>query len=246
MLRHACSTAQEFLFPPTCLVCGAAIAADLRLPLCHNCTCDLKALSDNRCSICSAEIGPHLKSEAGCIHCQRERFAFRSVVSLGNYRNHLQQCLIRAKSGSQFPLARCLTDLLLAESRTRIESWQSTLIVPIPQHWTNRILEPLALPPLIAVRLGMQLQLPVMLRVLRKTRRTPKQTSLPPSKRRTNLRNAFSCGRDFDLSGQRILLVDDVLTTGTTCHRAARVLLAAGADEVRVCVLARGVGLTSG
>ena len=86
------------------------------------------------------------------------------------------------------------------------------------------------------------LNLKVRRDILTKVKRTPKQTDLTPTERRKNLRGAFVCRAGIDLSQSSILLVDDVLTTGTTTHRAARALLSAGAQWVDVAVLARGVG----
>jgi predicted amidophosphoribosyltransferase len=73
-------------------------------------------------------------------------------------------------------------------------------------------------------------------------RRTPAQATLTPSKRRDNLKGAFALVRGLRLQAHRVLLVDDVLTTGTTAHRAAQVLQKGGAASVRVAVVARGLG----
>ena len=78
------------------------------------------------------------------------------------------------------------------------------------------------------------------LNVLRRIRHTPQQHKLPPSERRKNMRGAFVAKTRKELAGSTVLLVDDVLTTGSTCHDAAKALKAAGAKRVIVAVVARG------
>ena len=78
--------------------------------------------------------------------------------------------------------------------------------------------------------------------VLQFARAVQKQANLTPAQRRRNVRGAMRVTSDFDLRGARLLVVDDVLTTGATADEAARALLAAGAAVVEVAVAARGVG----
>jgi len=90
---------------------------------------------------------------------------------------------------------------------------------------------------LLARVLGRHWQLPVASRLLLRSRPTLPQQGLPAEERRRNLRGAFALRRE--LEGERVLLLDDVLTTGATARECARVLLAGGAGEVAVAVLGR-------
>ena len=93
----------------------------------------------------------------------------------------------------------------------------------------------------MARTLAWRLQTPIRTDLLIKTRRTLAQTDLTPTERRANLRNAFACPR-VDLRGATVLLVDDVLTTGTTAHRCSVELRRASAGRILVAVAARGIG----
>lgn len=235
----------DFLFPPTCQLCGkdlGELSESSTLQLCTECRAQLLMRVQERCQVCSAFAGPNLDTSTGCGHCRTERYAFRSVSSLGNYDGPLRTAILAGKLQRRPEVLTALTRLLVKLDRERILDCQPDLILPIPHHWTDRILRSTAASETIAIRLSQTLKLPLDRHILRKIRRTPQQSQLNPSSRRQNLRNAFGLGRGVDLQGVRVLLVDDVLTTGTTCQRATRVLLTGGAESVNVVVLARGVG----
>jgi predicted amidophosphoribosyltransferase len=84
---------------------------------------------------------------------------------------------------------------------------------------------------------------PVARRLLIRRRKTLRQFSLPPSERFGNVRRAFRVAAGYHLSAARVLLIDDILTTGATCNEAAKSLLAAGAARVAVAVIARAEGI---
>ena len=89
------------------------------------------------------------------------------------------------------------------------------------------------------------MQVPVSSHILRKVRWTRPQARLKPSERRSNLRRAFATAGKDSFAGATVLLADDVMTTGTTAHEAARQLRLAGAARVVVAVVARGLGRRS-
>lgn len=112
---------------------------------------------------------------------------------------------------------------------------------PVPTYWLQRFSRRQHAAETLAHVWARRLQVPQAPHILRKVRWTPPQARLTPSQRRTNLRQAFAARRDA-LSGASVLLADDVLTTGTTAHEAARQLRLAGAGKVVVAVIARGLG----
>ncbi|MEX1096485.1 MAG: phosphoribosyltransferase family protein, partial [Planctomycetales bacterium] len=114
-------------------------------------------------------------------------------------------------------------------------------VVPVPHHWTDRLRGRPNAAETVALVLARRLRVEFAGSILCKTRRTPAQASLTPAQRRTNLRRAFRA-RGRIPAGITVLLVDDILTTGTTAHEAARHLRSAGAERVLVAVLARGLG----
>lgn len=112
------------------------------------------------------------------------------------------------------------------------------LVVPVPLHWRRRMWRGYNQCDLLARPLARRLRVPVA-RVIRKTRHTETQASSTPAERRSNLTGAFVLTDPRRVSGQRILLVDDVLTTGATAMACGALLRRAGARSVTVLTLAR-------
>ncbi len=241
-LNRFLETGAEFLFPSACSLCHSAIPPSCPNRMCAECLDGLDVTQKNSCELCSAVVGPNLATDNGCIHCRHEGYEFRSVASLGNYTGLLKKAVLQGKCQYDELALRSLAQLLSQVVCDRASNRSMDLIVPIPQHWSDRFLSLNQASMTIANQLSRLLKLPNDRHILRKRERTPKQHLLSPAARRKNLRSAFKVNRGIDLTGLSILLVDDVLTTGTTCQRATRVLLQAGAEEVRVAVLARGIG----
>ena len=245
--RSLCGAGLDFFYPPVCVWCGGRVtipgSGTLNSAFCQQCSLEFEVTAGARCDRCDAPVGPYLKTDQGCRLCRNESFAFERVVSLGVYRDALRKACLQAKQVRGAALAASLADSLIALQRESLSNWRPDLVIPIPDHWTVRCTRMHSVPGVLAERCGKALGAPVRRHLLVKRRRTPPQTSLPPHARRRNLRNAFSVVWSRAIRGRSILLVDDVLTTGTTAHRAARALRQAGAKQIWVAVLARGIGV---
>lgn len=211
--------------------------------LCVQCRNKVAPVLPHRCLRCSAPVGPHLETSNGCVHCRTDRFAFEKVVSLGAYDGSLREACLRVKRQTGDVAAIALAELLVEREFMERGFGQSgfDLVVPVPHHWTDRIRQNHLPPVTLATRVARLLSAPCAAHILAKVRRTRPQTELSHTERRNNLRGAFRLIGRPDLTGRQVLLVDDVLTTGTTAHRAATELKRAGA-VITVAVLARGLG----
>jgi ComF family protein len=123
-------------------------------------------------------------------------------------------------------LRQCADDLLTA----------ADVVVPVPLHRSRRRARGFNQAAELAGRLGVP-----VLDVMKRTRATPSQTGLSAAARRSNVKNAFTLRRGLDVAGLRIVLVDDVSTTGATIEACARVLRDGGAVEVSAATAARVV-----
>lgn len=166
-----------------------------------------------------------------CRVCRKGSVNFDAVYSFGSYDGSLRKLIHAFKYGRVESLASPLSKFLL---RTLPDGEEFDVIMAVPMHWRKRIdrgfnqAELLARP--VARRYGLALS-----SNLRRSRRTASQASLDEQQRQENLKDSFSVRRPKQLTGKRILLIDDVFTTGATLRAATTVLRAAGA--ARVCCL---------
>jgi ComF family protein len=194
-----------------------------------------------QCPRCAGNVGPYAELADGCHHCRGTSFPFDRVVRLGPYDGRLREVVLRMKHATGEGLAEVVGELWAECANARLRELAAEVVVPVPLHWWRRWRrgynqsEALARP--IAARLG----LPCRPSCVRRVRYTPEQTSQTPAGRVENVRGAFrACGSA--VVGRTVLLVDDVLTTGSTAAEAARALRQGGARRVSVAVLARAHG----
>jgi ComF family protein len=227
----------DLLLPPACLLCGQQLPPMTNpLFLCRDCLACMPPLGPAHCPCCAR---PYPSSSANhlCGVCLRQSQFFTTVHAAGLYLGTAREAVHRLKFRDQLALASPLGQLLGQAVTRNGSGFRPHRIVPVPLHprrlrqrGFNQALE-IARP--LSRRMGVSLDT----RLLIRTRPTPPQQELPATARRSNLRNAF------DLTAKpaklRILLVDDVMTTGETVRECSRVLLAGGASEVQVAVFAR-------
>jgi ComF family protein len=162
------------------------------------------------------------------------------VLRLGRYEGDLATACIRIKQPSGARLARALGELWLQRRRDDAALRTIDAVVPVPLHWRRRWRRGYNQAESIALAIGTGLGVPLWRRGLQRRRATTPQTDLPPTSRRLNVHNAFVARSSRRWGGARVLLVDDVLTTGATCHHAARALRAGGVASILVATMARG------
>ena len=238
-VAEAHRSALELILPLRCTWCGAEPDELLGgIMLCEACQQLLAGPASQRCARCGMSVSSDPKA-AFCAHCGGRRLRFDRVLPLGSYVGALRECVLRLKRPGHEALAAATGALLWARQAGMLADAAADAILPVPMHWARRLLRRTNSPELVAGTLAARLQLPVWHRVLRRSRHTRKQGPMLRTQRLRNVRGAFRLRDDVDVRGKRLILVDDVLTTGATCDEVARVLRRAGAAHITVAVLAR-------
>jgi ComF family protein len=238
-LKEFARSVGHVVYPPRCLVCDADFVPDsLSHDLCEACFTSIVTDPHTTCPRCSSTVGPHTDLTGGCPRCRTDSFKFASVTRLGPYAGRLREAVLRAKKQPGEPVAETLGTLLARKLQANTPSDTVDLVVPVPLHWRRRWQRGFNQAAAAAHRVADALGVPCRPRWLVRTRDTPAQTSQSAAARRANVMGAFRASRFARVRGLRVLLVDDVLTTGATADAAAGALIAAGAAQVRVSVLA--------
>jgi len=216
-LRRLALTFQSVLWPPVCFACG-----DRRRDTC---------LCDN----CKRRLRPAPHPDLTLLE-----YALRVPVAQWEFDEEapIRAVLHRLKYQNHPWIGRHLgKELGMSGLPPFDEAWDC--IVPIPLHRLRLLERGYNQSEWIARGLAETLGIPLLKRALTRTRETAPQTSLARHLRRSNVMGAFRVPRACDLSGRRVLLVDDTLTTGATLESGARALLSAGAVSVQPVAVAR-------
>lgn len=229
----------DLVWPRICLVCDQGIRdLDNVSYLCGDCQKAILFDAHPSCPRCTSTIGPYADVASGCLRCRNERFHFDSAVRLGPYDGMLRIAILRMKQPAGETLAERLGREWAATRREILQAGDPQLIIPIPLYWRRRWVRGYNQSATLAEGVGTVLGVPVRTNILRRVRSTSSQRHRSRAERRENVRGAFRAVRPAAVQGLRVLLIDDVLTTGATADEAAVALKAAGAAQVRLAVLA--------
>jgi ComF family protein len=233
----------NLLFPPRCAYCRAEIAElEDHVPICAECCRRLVPEKWIGCRHCGGAISEAEQTSDHCSMCKTPPLLFDTVITIGGYHGELHDVIFRMKRPEHESLALAMGRLLGQKRFSELDELEAEIIVPVPMYWKRRLRRGTNSAELLARCLGRKLELPVRRRLLVRCKNTQPQSELSATKRFSNMRGAFRVRRAQQLKGVRVLLVDDVLTTGATCSEAAAVLKKAGAAMVAVAVVARAQG----
>ncbi len=228
----------DLFFPPLCVSCQDWLK-DSSVFFCETCERLWPSLQTPCCSLCCRPFSSPVEESHLCGDCLMEPPPYRKLHAVARYEGILHDLLVQFKFQGKERLIKPLGQKLrLYLGQTQIEC---DLVLPVPLHPSRLRERGFNQSLLLAQVVASELQVPLERRLLFKTKATAPQTSLKGDDRRKNLRNVFDV-RDKDrIQGKRILMIDDVFTTGATMKEVAQILKKAGASQVEGLVLARVV-----
>jgi len=230
----------DFLLPPRCFGCGAVVEAQGRL--CAACWSGLSFLTPPLCRACGFPLPAAAVDEPLCGACAREPLPLTRVRSALRYEGVARRMILRFKHGERTEGVAAFAEWMAEAGRELLA--ETDLILPVPIHWRRLLGRGFNQSALLARALARRTHRPAAVDLLRKVRPTASQQGLSATARRENVTAAV-----FEVAARhapvvrdaRVLLIDDVLTTGTTLAACARVLERAGAARVEALTLARVV-----
>jgi ComF family protein len=230
-------TLVDGILPPQCLACGTVV--DEPDALCGQCWAAMTFFAPPWCTVCGLPF-PHPMGEgAVCADCARERVSWDRARAVMRYDKHSRRLVLALKHADRTHLAKALGGWMRRAGGEILDGVD--FIVPVPLHWTRLFARRYNQAGLLAHAIHAAGGPPVAPDWLIRRRRTPSQGRLGALARARNVRGAFALRPGHSVAGKRLVIVDDVLTTGATAEECARVLRRRGAEFIGVLTLARAL-----
>jgi ComF family protein len=244
----------DIISPSPCQLCDGLVASQLPGGICESCIKQIKPIV-SACRQCGAPIPEVTNVRDDCLQCRSGDWPADRIFAYSVYEGKIAEGVVHLKHPGSDSIAKSLGTLvgrwfeeqILREYET-IPKDHYDLIVPTPKHWRKNWKNHHNAAQLLGSALASYLALPFHADTLKSTRVTSKQGTLLNYQRAENVRGAFAVNDSFFskapryLEGTRVLLIDDIVTSGSTSAELVRVLKKAKASRVDVLAVARGIG----
>lgn len=228
----------DLAFPRTCCACGAAIANGGETGLCWDCRSDTTPLTPPCCDRCGVAVAGRVDHRFECGDCREHPPAYTRARSLFRYEGGVRDAIHALKYHRDFSVVPDLARLLAAGIRVHADPVEGIALVPVPLHPLKSRARGFNQSGELLCAARRHLPGTKLWSGVKRAKNTETQTRLSKPARRENVRGAFRVTRHP--VPERILLFDDVMTTGSTADACAKALKKAGAKEITVLTLARG------
>jgi competence protein ComFC len=240
--RHVSGAMVSVFFPGECRLCEALLTTASRVPICEHCLNSFQPIPPQICQLCGQ---PLASSQQGadeisvCTPCQQQKFHFQVARSFGEYQGTLARAIVLLKFERIEPLGEWFASQLERVVQANNDCLKADVVVPVPLHQQRLKERGYNQVELFARPLAKRLQLPFRPVLLMRTRPRPEKHLLNYEERWKAVRGAFAMKGTGRVDNLRILLLDDVMTTGATLDACARALREAGASSVLGLTVAR-------
>jgi len=225
------------VLPPRCLACGETV--DEPDSLCGRCWSGVTFFAPPWCAACGLPFPHPMGEDALCAACARERRSWDRARAVLRYDKNSRRLVLGLKHGDRTHQARAFGRWMHRAGADVLSG--ADLLIPVPLHWTRLFQRRYNQAALLAQAIRSAGGPPVAVDWLVRRRRTPVQGHLGPVARERNVRGAFMMRAGRSVAGKRVVIVDDVMTTGATVEECARVLKRARAASIGVLTLARAL-----
>lgn len=224
------------ILPPRCLSCGKVIFSEDSL--CAECFRNINFITEPVCQHCGTPLPDSVSRGILCPSCLTVRDPFRFCRSAVLYDDFSKKLILDFKFSDHLE-NKILLSRWLYQAGKDIFANGTDLIIPVPLHYTRLIKRKYNQSAILADELSKLSSIPVDYKTLKKLKHTRPQVSCNGKERMINIRHAFEVTKNEDIKNKRVVLIDDVYTTGSTLKECAKVLKRAGAKSVDALTVAR-------
>lgn len=228
-----------FIYPGRCAVCDEVLSPGSG-SICPDCVEKLGAAQGHHCKKC----GKFIEDEDGeyCENCRNRRHHFEEGYGIFPYDGWVQESMVRFKFHERAEYGKFYGKMMAAKGGAYVRRWNPQVILPVPMYRKKKKKRGYNQAEILAREVGKRLDIPVRTDLLIRKRNTKPLKEMTPQQRRENLKDAFlampEC-KDYE----RILLVDDIYTTGSTVDAAAKILKQQGAGKIYFLTACTGTGI---
>jgi ComF family protein len=240
-INHWLQAGLGLIYPNICQICDEERATQGEGYVCRKCWLNVKFIRPPVCERCGLPFDGEVTGNFECANCKDWDLYFRRAYAAVAAKTLVLDVIHRYKYGRQLWFEPFLANLLIREALPVVRAEQWDFIVPVPLHPVKRREREFNQAERLARQLANAAVIPLNTKLLQRTTPTVTQTTLTRRQRATNMHGAFAMRRGIKLNGQKIILVDDVFTTGATTNACARALKRAGAGDICVWTVARGL-----
>jgi len=230
-----------FVYPEVCQVCGQEHATVPEGFVCVQCWQKVRFIKPPFCERCGLPYEGDITTAFECGNCREMELHFRSARSAVLAGELMLDIIHRYKYQRALWFEPFLADLLVRQAAPELAREKWDMIVPVPLHPTRRREREFNQAERLGAHLSRATGIPMNTGLLERVEPTQTQTRLGRQERAANMRNAFALRPGVELEGSRVVVLDDVFTTGATTSACAKVLLSAGAGDACVWAVARGL-----
>lgn len=216
------------VYPRRCPICDGLLSREEPY-LCRNCVEKIHPILGARCKKCGKPVG---SEEEFCRDCSRTRHSFDRGFAPYGYHGELEASLMRFKYHERQEYAGFYVHAAFFYVGKQIQRRNPEVLVPVPLHPARQRQRGYNQAEVFAEKLAEEMELPMNARLIRRVKKTKRQKELSPAERRKNLEGAFALAKPGQMKYCRILLVDDIYTTGSTVDAIASLLKVNGAEQV--------------
>lgn len=227
------------IYPRRCPVCGGIVCPKGGM-ICSTCRDGLPYINGARCRKCSKPL--HDERIEYCYDCSRKKHYYSEGISLFEHKGNIKDAIYAVKYNNKREYLDFFADEIVYRYGIKIKQWDADVLIPVPLHKRKEVKRGFNQAMELASRIGKRLGIPVNGKAVRRVLDTVPQKELTDIERKKNVENAFIIEESI-VKFKKVIIIDDIYTTGSTIDSCAKALLGSGVREVYFLTLSIGDGI---